>query len=105
MSTIIKECMARTKPNSSSERPCYNNKRSLLLLYLKVQKEAVTMVKVWYQPPPYGVGTDLNRSGYGVPKGTSRLLEKLAKTNPLIVYPTGVLFFTILACIPGCKFT
>ena len=40
------------------------------------------MVRVWYEPPPYGPGTDLNRSAYGFhgeSPYTRRLVERFSK--------------------------
>jgi hypothetical protein len=48
------------------------------------------MVRVWYEPPPYhGVGTDLNRTPYGIGGGGTfpKLLEQMAKSkNQFAVY-------------------
>jgi hypothetical protein len=47
------------------------------------------MVRVFYEPPPFGPGTDLNRSSYGVHGGGSfsRLIERLSKAKQ--VYAIG----------------
>ena len=39
------------------------------------------MVKVWYEPPPFGPRTSLNRAPYGISEGTRtpQWLVKLSK--------------------------
>ena len=60
------------------------------------------MVRVWYEPPPYGPGTDLNRSPYGI-KGGGLLrpfLERASRMpqGPLIA--SGVVVLLAIAYIP-----
>jgi hypothetical protein len=65
------------------------------------------MVRVFYEPPPYGPKTCLNRSAYGVKGGGllgKQLTERLAKMpqGPAIV---GITVFIMAICwIPVCKF-
>ena len=66
------------------------------------------MVRVFYEPPPLGPGTDLNRSGYGVTGGGlsptfKRMLEKISKQHftPGILAGVGVAM--VLAYIPVSK--
>ena len=59
------------------------------------------MVKVWYEPPPYGPKSALNRPAYGVGEGsTPRWLQKLSRmpTGPVIVGSIGVVM--TLAYLP-----
>jgi hypothetical protein len=48
------------------------------------------MVRVFYEPPPFGPGTDLNRSAYGVGGGGSfrGVIERLSKAKQ--VYAIGI---------------
>lgn len=61
------------------------------------------MVRVWYEPPPYGPGTDLNRSPYGTQGGGlfgKSTLEKISRMRqgPLMV--GGVLFSLVICYLP-----
>jgi hypothetical protein len=60
------------------------------------------MVRVWYEPPPYGPRTDLNRSGYGVHGGGlfGKHLERLSKMNQPMVMTGAVLFAAVICWIP-----
>jgi hypothetical protein len=66
------------------------------------------MVRVFYEPPPYGPGTDLNRSPYG-PGGSGglfgRTLERLSKMPPWKSVGGAVLLSMAIAWIPLRKFT
>jgi hypothetical protein len=48
------------------------------------------MVRVFYEPPPFGPGTDLNRTAYGVGGGGSfrGVIERLSKAKQ--VYAIGI---------------
>lgn len=59
------------------------------------------MVKVWYEPPPYGPKSALNRPAYGIGEGTTpRWLLRLSKmpTGPVIM--GSIVAFSVLAYIP-----
>lgn len=61
------------------------------------------MVRVWYEPPPFGPGTDLNRSPYGVQGGGTyrAALEKLSRMkNQPALMAGGVLFSLVVCYIP-----
>jgi hypothetical protein len=60
------------------------------------------MVRVWYEPPPFGPGTDLNRSGYGLTGGglLGRQLERLSKRPPMIAMAPFIIGALVLAYIP-----
>jgi hypothetical protein len=62
----------------------------------------LTMVRVWYEPPPYGPMTDLNRSGYGVHGGGlfGKSLERLSKMNQPMVMTGAVVLISIICWIP-----
>ena len=65
------------------------------------------MVRVWYEPPPFGPGTDLNRSGYGVQGGgTGRsMLEKVSRMkNQPALMAGGVLAALVICYIPVGKY-
>lgn len=63
------------------------------------------MVRVWYEPPPFGPTTDLNRSGYGVKGGgISRSLVEYLSKKPQGVAMAVPLFGLIALCyIPVSK--
>lgn len=63
------------------------------------------MVRVWYEPPPFGPGTDLNRSPYGIHGGglLGRFNERLSKMNPVIAIGVPVVAITFLCWIPMSK--
>jgi hypothetical protein len=64
------------------------------------------MVRVWYEPPPYGPATDLNRSGYGIHGGGlfKTLLERASKGNQPLLLSSVVLFSMAICYIPLCTF-
>lgn len=62
------------------------------------------MVKVWYEPPPYGPRTALNRPAYGNgndlgPKWVVRL-SKMPASRAILPFVAG---FVFLGSIPICK--
>ena len=64
------------------------------------------MVRVWYEPPPFGPGTDLNRNAYGFHGGNSlppRMMERLMKMpqGMAIAVPTAII--CALCYIPCSK--
>jgi len=63
------------------------------------------MVRVWYEPPPYGPGTDLNRSGYGVHGGGifKGFLERASRVRQPVAMAAGVGVALVLAYIPVSK--
>jgi len=55
------------------------------------------MVKVWYQPPPYGPRTDLNRPAYGIGKDVGpRWVVAISK---MPATPVILGFISVFACI------
>jgi hypothetical protein len=72
------------------------------LLKTLVVAEIPTMVRVFYEPPPFGVGTDLNRSGYGVHGGGlfKGLLERASKMRPIVSIGVPVTVIFMIASIP-----
>lgn len=60
------------------------------------------MVRVFYEPPPHGPATDLNRSGYGVKGGGlfKSALERVSRINPLVSIPVCSIGITALCYIP-----
>jgi hypothetical protein len=66
------------------------------------ERNEETMVRVWYEPPPYGPRTDLNRSGYGVHGGGlfGKHLERLSKMNQPMLMTGAVLFAAVICWIP-----
>jgi hypothetical protein len=62
------------------------------------------MVKVWYEPPPYGPRTSLNRPAYGTGGDIGpRWVVKLSKMAPGKVIAGFVAGFVGLAYIPLSK--
>mmetsp|Transcript_4393 Transcript_4393/g.6426 ORF Transcript_4393/g.6426 Transcript_4393/m.6426 type:complete len:106 (-) Transcript_4393:554-871(-) len=59
------------------------------------------MVKVWYEPPPYGPRTSLNRPAYGIggDKGPKWVI-RLSKQPPLKVITGFLAGFMCLAYLP-----
>ena len=60
------------------------------------------MVRVWYEPPPYGPGTSLNRPAYGGgARGLLRPLTAKLSAMPQVPVILGfTCFFTCLAYVP-----
>lgn len=60
------------------------------------------MVRVWYEPPPFGPGTDLNRSGYGVQGGGlgRKWLERASKMPQLVAIGVPVVLVLAICYIP-----
>jgi hypothetical protein len=61
------------------------------------------MVRVWYEPPPFGPGTDLNRSGYGWHGGNSlpkRWMERVSKMPQGIALGVPTVLICMLCYIP-----
>lgn len=65
----------------------------------------LTMVRVWYEPPPYGPMTDLNRPGYGAGGGGTfrKLLEKMAKQRPMVTMVPCIAASLVISYIPLSK--
>ena len=63
------------------------------------------MVKVWYQPPPYGPRTALDRPAYGIGAGdTPKWLVRFSKLPRWQSVGGTVAAFCVLAYLPLCKF-
>lgn len=63
------------------------------------------MVKVWYQPPPFGPRTALNRSSYGNGGDIGpRWVVQLSKMPPGRVIAGAIALVTTVAYIPLSKF-
>ncbi len=63
------------------------------------------MVKVWYQPPPFGPRTALNRPSYGLAgDGGLRWVNTLSKMPPGRVICGFIAGFATLAYIPLSEF-
>lgn len=60
-----------------------------------------TMVKVWYEPPPHGPRSALNRPAYGVGGGsTPQFIMRLSKMPQGQVIVGAVVLFSVVAYIP-----
>eukprot|EP00578_Thalassiosira_sp_NH16_P019957 CAMPEP_0181100220 /NCGR_PEP_ID=MMETSP1071-20121207/13079_1 /TAXON_ID=35127 /ORGANISM="Thalassiosira sp., Strain NH16" /LENGTH=104 /DNA_ID=CAMNT_0023182939 /DNA_START=62 /DNA_END=376 /DNA_ORIENTATION=- len=57
------------------------------------------MVKVWYEPPPYGPGTSLNRPAYGARSGNS-LVQQLSRRPQGMLIGGACAAFACIAYIP-----
>lgn len=63
------------------------------------------MVKIWYEPPPYGPGTSLNRPAYGHQAGGSQLIQQLSRRPQGMLIAGAIVTFSAIAYIPISKFT
>jgi hypothetical protein len=61
------------------------------------------MVKVWYEPPPYGPGTSLNRPSYGQQPGGSQLIQQLSRRPQGMLIAGAIVTFSAIAYIPISK--
>ena len=58
------------------------------------------MVRVWYEPPPFGPATDLHTQAYGVRKGSPEFLQKLSRMPKPIGIGVPVLISCVICYIP-----
>mmetsp|Transcript_948 Transcript_948/g.2198 ORF Transcript_948/g.2198 Transcript_948/m.2198 type:complete len:108 (+) Transcript_948:72-395(+) len=58
------------------------------------------MVKVFYEPPPYGPGSALNRPAYGIQSGGSALIQQLSRRPPNMLIAGACAGMVALAYIP-----
>jgi hypothetical protein len=78
----------------------------LLLLLLPVSLsfyhfEVINMVRVFYEPPPGGPRTHLNRGGYYVENSmTPAFMKKLSKAKPVSVVVPAVGMICALCYLP-----
>ena len=63
------------------------------------------MVRVFYEPPPYGVATDLNRSPYGVNGGGlfRKFIERMSKMPQGIALGVPTVLIVGLCYLPLSK--
>lgn len=63
-------------------------------------------IRLFYQPPPYGIGTDLNRTGYGIGGGglVKPLLERASRMPQMVAIGVPCLVITMLCYIPLSKY-
>ena len=62
-----------------------------------------TMVRVWYEPPPFGPATDLNRNAYGWHGGNSlppRMMERIMKMPQGLALAVPTFVICVLCYIP-----
>lgn len=65
----------------------------------------ITMVKVFYEPPPFGPRSALNRSPYGSGvNGGSMLVRRMSTLPPAMVITGAVSFMAVLAYLPLSTF-
>ena len=59
-------------------------------------------IRLFYQPPPYGIATDLNRTGYGIGGGglLRPLLQKVSRMPQSIALGVPTLIVCVLCYIP-----
>ena len=76
-------------PNNAS-RHCQNSKNN----------SSATMVKVWYEPPPYGPGTSLNRPSYGVIGAKPQFIQLLSRRPQGMLIAGACAAFAAIAYIP-----
>jgi len=62
-------------------------------------------VRVWYQPPPFGPGTDLHTTPYGCKEGVSpQWLVRLSKMPKMIGVGVPVAVACCLCYLPFSKY-
>ena len=61
------------------------------------------MVKVWYEPAPYGPGTSLNRPAYGQQAGGTQLIQQLSRRPQGMLIAGAIVTFSAIAYIPISK--
>jgi hypothetical protein len=82
-----------------------NDGQTLPFHKLSNGKKKLTMVKVWYQPPPYGPRTALNRPSYGNGGDAGpRWVAALSKMPRGRVITGFVASFCVLAYVPLSEF-
>ncbi len=63
------------------------------------------MVRVWYEPPPGGPRSHLNRGAYGVESAMEPMfMKKLARMRPASVIVPALGFFAFVCYLPLCKY-
>ena len=63
------------------------------------------MVRVWYEPPPGGPRSHLNRGAYGVESSMEPLfMKRLARMKPPTVIIPAVGFFLAVCYLPLSKY-
>mmetsp|Transcript_23666 Transcript_23666/g.50652 ORF Transcript_23666/g.50652 Transcript_23666/m.50652 type:complete len:111 (-) Transcript_23666:163-495(-) len=60
----------------------------------------VTVAKVWYEPPPFGPGTSLNRPRYGIGPQRTALVQNLSRRPQGMVIAGACVAFAAIAYIP-----
>ena len=64
----------------------------------------VTMVKVWYEPPPGGPRTHLNRGGYYVESArTPAFITRMSKARPITVIIPAIAAISAFCYLPLSK--
>lgn len=64
-----------------------------------------TMVTVWYEPPPGGPRSNLNRGGYYAENSkTPEFMKKLIRMRPAAVIIPAVSFFAFISYLPLSKY-
>lgn len=58
------------------------------------------MVKVWYEPPPFGPGTSLNRPSYGIVTAKPGWIQSLSRRPQGMVVAGACVTFIALAYVP-----
>ena len=58
------------------------------------------MVKVFYEPPPYGPGTALNRPSYGVIEAKPQFIQLLSRRPQGMLIAGACAAFAAIAYIP-----
>jgi len=59
-------------------------------------------IRLFYEPPPYGIATDLNRTGYGIGGGgmLKSVVERASRMPQSIAIGVPVAVICVLAYIP-----
>jgi hypothetical protein len=89
-------------------QPADGNRHSLVTYEKRIDpttKRDLTMVRVWYEPPPGGPRSHLNRGSYFVDNArTPAFVRKLQLMKPAAVIVPAIALISVLCYIPVSKY-
>ena len=92
-------CSIARQSYVQADRRCRKNYTSRRTL-----NNQVTMVKVWYEPPPGGPRTHLNRGGYYVESArTPAFITRMSKARPITVIIPAIAAISAFCYLPLSK--
>jgi len=67
----------------------------------------MTKIRLFYEPPPYGIATDLNRSGYGIGGGglLNKVIQRASRMPQSIALGVPTLLIVVISYIPVSTYT